>query len=131
MMAGGGDPTDWVLDVVSLYDPATNAWTRGDNLATVRLGHTATLLPGGQVLLTGGWNYQDVQDSSELYSPTEGRPIISQTLVNGRAWHTATLLGDGAVLLTGGVNLDGPLRSTELLVRTTRARLKPLLVPKP
>ena len=36
------------------YDPAADAWTPGPPLARPRSGHTATRLPDGRLLLTGG-----------------------------------------------------------------------------
>jgi hypothetical protein len=37
-----------------VYDPATGVWSTGGSLAGSRSGHTASLLPTGEVLLTGG-----------------------------------------------------------------------------
>jgi WD40 repeat protein len=37
-----------------LYDPGTDTWSTAPNLATARSSHSATLLPGGKVLLVGG-----------------------------------------------------------------------------
>jgi hypothetical protein len=54
MLAGGGDPTDWVLDGIYLYDSATNSWNPGGRLETVREGQSATSLPNGGVLVAGG-----------------------------------------------------------------------------
>jgi Kelch motif/Galactose oxidase, central domain len=56
-----------------LYDPATNVWTRTGSMSTARVGHTASLLPDGQVLVAGGWlvvkNKRTVLASAELYTP--------------------------------------------------------------
>ena len=37
-----------------IFDPATGEWTEGPILKELRSNHTATLLPDGRVLLTGG-----------------------------------------------------------------------------
>ena len=43
----------------SLYDPATNTWSESRDIGSQRSHHTATPLPGGQVLVVGsafeGW----------------------------------------------------------------------------
>ncbi|TXT40238.1 MAG: branched-chain amino acid ABC transporter2C amino acid-binding protein [Comamonadaceae bacterium] len=71
------------------------------NMADGRYMHTATLLPGGKVLIAGGW-YQ--LSKSELYDPATktfaATGAMSATL--GRGDHTATLLPDGKVLVAGG-----------------------------
>jgi len=125
LVAGGGSVTDWVLDTTFVYDPATNTWMEGGKLDSVRLGHTATALPDGDLVFAGGFDYDDVQFSSEVYAPGESRSLAMFALVDRRAFHTATMLADGSVLLTGGRDLDHILQSTELLVRTVRARFAP------
>lgn len=76
-----------------------------------RLGHTATRLRDGRVLIAGGWGpTADDPDrrvplaSAELYQgePGEERFVATGALLTGRAGHTATLLPDGRVLLVGG-----------------------------
>src|SRR5207249_885125 len=44
-------------------------WTATGSLATAREGHTATLLPSGQVMVTGGVNSDGYLRSAELYDP--------------------------------------------------------------
>ncbi len=42
------------LGSTQLYDPATNRWAPGPPMGAARAGHTATLLPDGQLLIVGG-----------------------------------------------------------------------------
>jgi hypothetical protein len=57
-----------------LYHPDTNTWTGTGNMTTGREHHTATLLPGGQVLMAGGTLFDHPHApvflaSAELYTP--------------------------------------------------------------
>jgi len=55
-----------------LYDPSTGAWGSAGSLATARSGHTATLLPNGKVLVSGGENATSYLVSAELFTnPTK------------------------------------------------------------
>jgi N-acetylneuraminic acid mutarotase len=95
---------------VELYDPRTHAWSLARPMRTgPRQGHTATLLPSGQVLVAGG-SYSILGFATalaELYDPQTDTWSAADMMQLGRAGHTATLLPSGQVLLTGGV-LDGP-----------------------
>jgi N-acetylneuraminic acid mutarotase len=66
-----------------------------------RFRPTATLLPTGQVLVTGGAS--DAK-KAELYDPATGKWRITANLLAARNGHTATLLPDGSVLIVGGAN---------------------------
>jgi len=76
-----------------------------------RLGHTATRLADGRVLIAGG--LQD--NTAELWDPAtrSARPIAAH-MANAREWHTATLLADGRVLLVGGFSMVSPYWLAEL-----------------
>jgi len=114
-------PTGEVLvaewDGAVLYDPAAGVWNVTGTLNTSREAYTATLLANGQVLVAGGYNYNDDNPyvSAELYDPTSRTWSRSVSLNAGRYNHTATLLPDGKVLVAGGLDAYGTtLHSAEL-----------------
>jgi hypothetical protein len=83
-------------------------------MSTSRAVHTATLLPNGEVLITGGFNAAGLTlATAELFDP-ESRTFASTGTMNvPRLSHTATLLPGGKVLIAGGLNGDW-LNSAEL-----------------
>jgi hypothetical protein len=89
-------------------------------MAEQRAGHTATLLPNGNVLITGGfkkaadgWS-QTYFSSAELYDPAKHSFSATGSMTYRRCGHTATLLKNGLVLIAGGVADMGVLSSAEL-----------------
>ena len=79
---------------------ATNAGL----LAQGRAYGTATLLPGGQVLVIGGDDASRSIDLAEIWDPQDGTFADAGTLLEPRTRHTATLLADGRVLVIGGMD---------------------------
>jgi hypothetical protein len=80
------------------------------NLPSKSAGHTATLLPSGKVLATGGGN-----SSSELFDPATNSWSSAGSLSSTRSYHTATLLGNGKILFTGGVGNAAKSLNTTIL----------------
>jgi N-acetylneuraminic acid mutarotase len=106
LLTGGQNNNDGDgLSTAEVYDPVANTFTLLPvPMTTPRGGHTATLLPNGKVLLTGGFNNSAVSlDTAELYDPTTHTfTLLAATMTSHRAQHTATLLPNGELLLTGG-----------------------------
>lgn len=85
-----------------------------------RNGHAATLLPSGEILVTGsrvgspGW----VISSVERYDPKTATWSLQEDMKHARFVHTATALPSGDVLVTGGysaIDYTAPRDSAELL----------------
>jgi len=82
-----------------------------------RSTHSATALPSGKVLITGGdaaffFSYyygNSPLDTAELYDPTSGTFSSTGKMAALRSSHTATLLVNGKVLVAGGGNVTGEL----------------------
>ena len=77
-------------------------WTNTSSLNTPRSGYTATLLPNGKVLVTGGSNADGILASAELYDPSTGTWSPTGNLNAPHIYHSATLLQNGKVLIAGG-----------------------------
>jgi Kelch motif protein/galactose oxidase-like protein len=124
LVAGGtnsvsGFPSLGTLASAELYDPASGTWIPTGNLAGARTGHQATLLPGGKVLVAGGF-YNPPQAvgvalaTAELYDPVSETWLATGSLGAARSGHTMTLLPSGQVLVAGGSGGGSARASAEL-----------------
>ena len=68
---------------------------------TARVMHTATLLPSGLVLVTGGFDGTTTLDSAALFNPNGATWAAASSMHSPLHAHTATLLTDGTVLVAG------------------------------
>ena len=98
-------------------DPSAGEFAPTGDMNMARGLHTATFLPDGTVLVTGGGTpigplaivLPRPISLSELYDPLSGTWSLTGDLNAARSWHSATLLGDGRVLVTGGAALQREL----------------------
>jgi MYXO-CTERM domain-containing protein len=87
----------------------TGAFQATGNGTLGRLGHTATLLPDGNVLILGALDATGAS-SAELYNPSTGTfSAVAESLTAARSGHTATLLPNGNVLIVGGEQASAEL----------------------
>lgn len=122
VLIAGGEP--FKDSGAELFDPGTNLWEKIGALSAARIGHTATLLDNGDVLVSGG--SQSVLNgpvrTSEVYHPDSKHwTTMDSSMTTGHTWHTATRLPSGEVLVAGGWgndNLD-TTRIAELYDRNT------------
>jgi hypothetical protein len=92
-------------NLAELYQMGSHTFVATGSMADARVGHTATLLRDGRVLVVGGADMMDGIDNlatAELYDPLTGKFTRTGSMAHGRADHTATLLADGRVLIAGG-----------------------------
>ncbi len=99
----------------AIYDPAAATFRFLPHALSVpRSNHTATLLPDGTILITGGRTADGLLASAEIFNPATGTTALAAAaMTTPRAEHTATLLADGSVLLAGGRGAAGVLASME------------------
>src|SRR5438093_191383 len=72
-VVAGSPPRGMVLASVERYDPATNGWSDAASMVAPRVGHTATRLLDGRVLVVGGGIRAG--PGAELYDPVADRWI--------------------------------------------------------
>jgi hypothetical protein len=109
VLLAGGDPeaggfNNPCTTAAELFNPMTGNWTTTGSMTSARCYHTATLLPTGQVLVTGGSTSSngDSLASAELYNPATATWQATRSLHVSRLGAAAELLGSGKVLVASG-----------------------------
>jgi len=103
LQVGGNTNAAAVIDVTS----GNPVFAPTQSVSSVRKLMNATLLPDGQVLVTGGspvWNETPgANRSAEIWNPVTGQWTVGAEALQPRLYHsTALLLPDGSVITGGG-----------------------------
>jgi N-acetylneuraminic acid mutarotase len=98
---------------------AAPGWNTATNLNVARGAHTATLLPDGKILITGGSTAYSVTGgtataSAELFNPSNNTRVAANSMTVARFGHSVAMLTTGKVLLAGGNNASGTTATAEL-----------------
>jgi hypothetical protein len=113
-----------------IFDPSTNSTRTVANMHAPRAWHTATLLPSGQVLLTGGFGWATSLATAEIFDPATNRfTQLQNSMGRGRGAHTATLLDNGKVLIAGGFGLDAKAQEVAELFDPQRNQFETIREP--
>lgn len=95
-----------------IYDPVANSWL-ATTMSRARTGHSASLLPNGNVVVCGGseglLSAAVALDAVAVFDPTNGTWTDTAPMTVARVGHTAVVVPDGSVVLLG------PDTSTEAL----------------
>ena len=109
-LASQGEP----LASAERYSPASNSWGLAASLHEARKQHAASLLPSGEVLVSGGVGVRGVSlAGAERYDPIRNDWSVAGHLQQARARHTATVLASGQVLIVGGAAERSRVASAE------------------
>ena len=112
LYTGGGDPPTASAEIIDLNQPGPT-WTFTGEMEFARRQMNATLLPTGDVLVTGGTSSGGFNDpaggvlAAELWHPATGTWTTMASSAVVRVYHsTALLLPDGRVLYSGSGDGD-------------------------
>lgn len=102
------------LNSSAIYNPATNAWSAGPNLPEKRIGHNATRLGDGRVLVSGGIEVASLfgiplpafSNDCRRYNPATNAFLATAAFNGPRAFHGQVTLSNGNALIVGGVDGD-------------------------
>ena len=109
LQMGGASSAAYVIDINGVQPVVTST----QSMATQRQWVSATVLPDGRVLGTGGSAVENqltgVSNVAELWSPATGTWTQGASAVKARMYHSFALLMPDATVLVGGGGAPGPL----------------------
>ena len=88
---------------VQLYDPSTNAWTKGAVMPDPFVPEVVAVLQDGTVLLEGGLDQNDnPRGMTWIYDPSRNTWTQAGSVIEPRSGPASAVLTDGRVLIAGG-----------------------------
>jgi hypothetical protein len=108
-------PLNNTLKSTAVWNPATNLWTPGPDLPQKLIGHAASLLPNGQVLITGGIEITSLLGfplatyvaTCRRYDPGTNSFAAAGAMPSARGFHAQLTRTDGSVVIAGGTRISG------------------------
>jgi hypothetical protein len=94
-----GEPS--AVTAIWSVDQPRDSWRPVADLPSSRVGHTATVLSSGKVLVAGGSDGTSTLASALLFDPVAEEWSPTSPMSRPRSGHRATLLANGSVLVTG------------------------------
>ena len=111
LQMGGASSAAMVIDINGVQPVVTTT----QSMATQRQWVSATVLPDGRVLGTGGSAVENqlngVSNVAELWNPATGTWTQGNSGTNARMYHSFGLLLPDATVLVGGGGAPGPLKN--------------------
>jgi hypothetical protein len=111
LIAGGNYGTSMMpaaQRATDIYDPTTDTWSPGPTMLYYRIGHTATLLSDGTILVAGGTGSNTgpagmtMLDAVEVLSPSAQIGVLGTPMKKARSGHVAVTMSDGTIFVIGG-----------------------------
>jgi hypothetical protein len=118
------------LRTTEIYDPVSNSWSAGPNMAQPKAGAVSVVLNNGTIMIAGGVTFTtifgipipDFSNQVSFYNPNNGN-MTANTMREKRALFGMAKLSDGRVLIAGGAGGDifniGPIKKTEIYKPST------------
>ncbi|MSR47999.1 MAG: kelch-like protein [Planctomycetes bacterium] len=99
------------LKSCELYDPVTNSWSAGPNMARPHVAHMAVTMASGDALIGGGGTYSTIfgiripaiDNHAQAFQLPAGSWTAEVTMKAARAGASVVLLADGRALVCGGI----------------------------
>lgn len=114
------------LDAINIQQ--SNRLVRITDMTLARAAHQATLLPSGEVLITGGCtgNCNTQLADTEIYNPANQTFTQSPAMQLPRASHIAVALNDGRILIAGGWS-NGNVTATAEIYDLQNGNFRPVI----
>ncbi len=120
VLIAGGRNDKGVLASTEVFDPETESFAFGPDLAQARCDAAMAVLADGRVLISGGLNENLLNQAECLDLKAACSLPLEHGLSAPRQGHSATLLQDGRVLVAGGLDAKGKaLESVEIFEPST------------